>query len=207
MKIESLITNELICLDLKATNKKDVLFEMASILEKKQCISNKNDYLSDVWKREDISSTGFEDGIAIPHAKSAAVIKPAVAVGISRAGIEYGADDGELSNIFFMIASPDGGDNHHIEVLAQISSKLIEDGFTDKLRAAKTADEAVTLLTQITPQKKARPTMQPTQPEVPASSFKASLSRMKQHLLFGTSHMIPFIVAGGVLLSLPQWFR
>ncbi|PSV48126.1 PTS fructose transporter subunit IIA [Photobacterium indicum] len=202
MKIESLITNELICLDLKATNKKDVLVEMATLLENTQCISDKNAYLSDVWTRENISSTGFEDGIAIPHAKSSAVIKPAVAVGISRAGIEYGADDGELSNIFFMIASPDGGDNHHIEVLAQISSKLIEDGFTDKLRAAKTAEEAVTLLTQITPQKKARPTMQPTQPEVPASSFKASLSRMKQHLLFGTSHMIPFIVAGGVLLSL-----
>ncbi|EAS63495.1 putative PTS system, fructose-specific IIABC component [Vibrio angustum S14] len=202
MKIESLITNQLICVDLSSTNKKDVFVEMATLLENAQCISDKNMYLSDVWSREDLSNTGFEDGIAIPHAKSSAVIKPAVAVGISRTGIEYGADNGELCNIFFMIASPNDGDNLHIEVLAQISSKLIEDGFTDKLRAAKNAEEIIMLFTEITPQKKVQPTIQSAQHEVSATSFKATLGRMKQHLLFGTSHMIPFIVAGGVLLSL-----
>lgn len=205
MNIKSLITSDLVCLDLKAKNKQDVLIEMAELLKNARCISDKDLYLADVWEREKLGSTGFENGIAIPHAKSSTVIKPAVAVGISHTGIEYDADDGQPSDIFFMLASPDGGDNHHIEVLAQISSKLIEDGFIDKLRAAKTAEEAVQLLTQVDKDPEPQEATQaqaPSQPETPSSSFKAALGRMKQHLLFGTSHMIPFIVAGGVLLSL-----
>ncbi|MFV0576773.1 MAG: PTS fructose transporter subunit EIIC [Vibrio sp.] len=203
--MHSLITKDLICLDLKSNNKQDLLAEMASILEQNKCISNKEDYLKDVWAREELGSTGFEDGIAIPHAKSAAVVKPAVAVGIHRTGIDYGADDGELSNVFFMLASPDGGDNHHIEVLAQISSKIIEDGFLDSLRSAKTKEEVLQLLTgSEAPKEEVAPTPapQPAAPVEEVSSWKQTMSRVKQHLLFGTSHMIPFIVAGGVLLSL-----
>ena len=101
-----------------------------------------------------------------------------------------------------MLASPDGGDNHHIEVLAQISSKIIEDGFLDSLRNAKTEQEIVALLTgsnEVTQQ----PVEQPSSTEQKQpSQWKQTMSRLKQHLLFGTSHMIPFIVAGGVLLSL-----
>lgn len=200
--MHSLINENLVCLDLKSTNKKDLLSEMANILEKNQCITNKEDYLKDVWARENLGSTGFEDGIAIPHAKSTTVIKPAVVIGIHRTGIDYGADDGELSNIFFMLASPDSGDNHHIEVLAQISSKIIEDGFLNSLRNAKTEQEIVKLLTGS--DKVAQQTIeQPALAEQkPPSQWKQTMSRLKQHLLFGTSHMIPFIVAGGVLLSL-----
>ncbi|WP_417882936.1 PTS fructose transporter subunit EIIC [Vibrio rumoiensis] len=200
--MHSLINENLVCLDLKSTNKKDLLSEMANILEKNQCITNKEEYLKDVWARENLGSTGFEDGIAIPHAKSTTVIKPAVVIGIHRTGIDYGADDGELSNIFFMLASPDSGDNHHIEVLAQISSKIIEDGFLNSLRNAKTEQEIVRLLTGS--DKVAQQTIeQPALAEQkPTSQWKQTMSRLKQHLLFGTSHMIPFIVAGGVLLSL-----
>lgn len=205
--MHSLINENLVCLDLKSNNKQDLLNEMAEILKDNQCISNKDDYLKDVWAREELGSTGFEDGIAIPHAKSSSVIKPAFAVGIHRTGIEYGADDGELSNIFFMLASPDGGDNHHIEALAQISSKIIEDGFLDSLRSATSRAEVVKLLIgnednkpSISSQVKHTHT-DFSEKEQP-SAWKSTLSRMKQHLLFGTSHMIPFIVAGGVLLSL-----
>lgn len=200
--MHSLINENLVCLDLKSTNKEDLLSEMANILEKNQCITNKEDYLKDVWARENLGSTGFEDGIAIPHAKSTTVIKPAVVIGIHRTGIDYGADDGELSNIFFMLASPDSGDNHHIEVLAQISSKIIEEGFLDSLRNAKTEQEIVRLLTGS--DKVAQQTIeQPALAEQkPTSQWKQTMSLLKQHLLFGTSHMIPFIVAGGVLLSL-----
>lgn len=211
--MHSLINKDLVCLDLQSDNKQDLLDEMASILLANQCISSKEDYLKDVWAREELGSTGFEDGIAIPHAKSAAVVKPAVAVGIHKTGIEYGADDGELSNVFFMLASPDGGDNHHIEVLAQISTKLIEDGFLDSLRAATTQEQVIKLLvpeqsaeqspssSQTNNQVNNQPTAEDSNTQQP-STFKQVMSRLKQHLLFGTSHMIPFIVAGGVLLSL-----
>ncbi|PTB30980.1 PTS fructose transporter subunit IIABC [Photobacterium phosphoreum] len=144
--ITTLINEQLINLNLKATTKDEVFAEMADILVQQGRVANKAQFLVDVKAREELGNTGFEDGVALPHAKSAAVIKPAVAIGVSRNGIEYGAEDGLPSKLFFMIASPDGGDNHHIEVLAELSSKLIEDGFIDAFLAAKTPADALALL-------------------------------------------------------------
>ncbi|PSU61805.1 PTS fructose transporter subunit IIABC [Photobacterium phosphoreum] len=144
--ITTLINEQLINLNLKATTKDEVFAEMADILVQQGRVANKTQFLVDVKAREELGNTGFEDGVALPHAKSAAVIKPAVAIGVSRNGIEYGAEDGLPSKLFFMIASPDGGDNHHIEVLAELSSKLIEDGFIDAFLAAKTPADALALL-------------------------------------------------------------
>lgn len=144
--ITQLINAKLISLDLKATTKDEVFNEMVDILDSQGKLSDKEQFLKDVYAREAIDSTGFEDGVAIPHAKSAAVAEPAVAIGISRTGIEYGSEDGKDSKLFFMIASPDGGADHHIEVLAELSSKLIEDGFIDTFFQAKTPEAALALL-------------------------------------------------------------
>ncbi len=103
-----------------------VFNELADALEKDGRLNDKQQFITDIYAREELGNTGFDDGVAIPHAKSAAVKSPAVAIGISRTGIDYGAEDGQPSKLFFMIASPDGGSNHHIEVLAELSSKLIE---------------------------------------------------------------------------------
>ncbi len=144
--ITSLINENLICLELKAKTKDDVFNEMDELLVAQGRVADKTQFIADVKAREELGNTGFEEGIAIPHAKSAAVAQPAVAIGVSRAGIEYGAEDGKPSQLFFMIASPDNGDNHHIEVLAELSSKLIEDGFVEQFLAAKTEKEALALL-------------------------------------------------------------
>ncbi|WP_105902025.1 PTS fructose transporter subunit IIABC [Vibrio gangliei] len=144
--ITQLINEKLIRLDLKATTKDEVFSEMVDVLDAQGKLSDKAQFLKDIYAREDIGNTGFEDGVAIPHAKSAAVAEPAVAIGISRSGIEYGAEDGEDSKLFFMIASPDGGADHHIGVLAELSSKLIEEGFIDAFFKVKTPEEALALL-------------------------------------------------------------
>ncbi|MCG9598869.1 fructose-specific PTS transporter subunit EIIC [Vibrio sp. Isolate25] len=144
--ITDLINKELICLDLQATTKQEVFEELINLLSSNHRISDKTQFLNDIMAREDVGNTGFEDGVALPHAKSAAVSKPAVAIGISRQGIEYGAEDGLPSKLFFMIASPDGGADHHIEVLAELSSKLIEDGFIEQFMQASSAGEALELL-------------------------------------------------------------
>lgn len=123
------------------------------MLVKNGNVSNKEQFLADVNAREAVSNTGFEEGVAFPHAKSTAVATPGVAVGISRSGIDYGADDGEYSKLFFMIASPEGSTNLHVELLAKISNKLIEHGFINKIMAATTTDEALELLME---QKKAK---------------------------------------------------
>lgn len=203
MDITHLIEPHTICLNLQARTKEEVLLELVDILDSAGKLANKDQYLADIWKREAIGNTGFEDGIAIPHAKSYAVAVPAVAVGISQTGIDYGAEDGKLSDVFFMLASPDGDDHHHIEVLAQVSSKLVEDGFIKKLKATENVTQAWELLTDIKSNESADKVEATTEFAVKSQSpTKQTLGRLKEHLLFGTSHMIPFIVAGGVLLSL-----
>ncbi|MFG0730902.1 PTS fructose transporter subunit IIABC [Photobacterium damselae] len=144
--ITTLINEKLINLDLQATTKDQVFAEMAEMLTQQGKVADKEQFIADIYAREELGNTGFEEGVALPHAKSAAVASPAVAIGVSRQGIEYGAEDGLPSKLFFMIASPDGGANHHIEVLAELSSKLIEDGFIDAFLAAKTPEEALSLL-------------------------------------------------------------
>jgi fructose-specific PTS system IIC-like component len=202
MDITNLIEPETICLDLKATTKDDALKELVELLDAAGKLADKEQFLADLWKREEIGNTGFEDGVAIPHAKSDAVTEPAVAVGISRTGIDYGAEDGELSDVFFMLASPDGGDHHHIEVLAQLSTKLIEEEFIGQLKAAQSVEQARELLTDIQQPSHEFWDDEPLPLPEPLSPWKLRLAHIKEHLLFGTSHMIPFIVAGGVLLSL-----
>jgi len=146
MMITDLINENLIRLDLKGTTKEDVFAELIDALEAQGRISNKAQFLADVQAREELGNTGFEEGVALPHAKSSAVIKPAVAIGVSKAGVDYGAEDGKPSKLFFMIASPDNGSNQHIDVLAELSSKLIEDGFIDKFINAKNAAQALKIL-------------------------------------------------------------
>ncbi|MFQ2918327.1 fructose-specific PTS transporter subunit EIIC [Aeromonas allosaccharophila] len=156
--ITTLINEHLINLDLKATRKEEVFTEMARLLASQGKVSDEQAFIKDLWAREELGNTGFEEGVALPHAKSAAVCNPAVAIGISRNGIEYGAEDGKPSHIFFMIASPDGGANHHIEVLAELSGKLIEEGFIAKLLAAKSPADALALLLAKKEEQSAAPT-------------------------------------------------
>ncbi|MEZ8831390.1 fructose-specific PTS transporter subunit EIIC [Vibrio cyclitrophicus] len=144
--ITTLINQDLIKLSLSSDSKEDVFKELIDVLYAQGRISDKAQFLADIKAREEQGNTGFEEGIALPHAKSAAVIKPAVVIGVHKQGIEYGADDGQPSKLFFMIASPDGGDNHHIEVLAELSSKLIEEGFIESFMNAQSEQEALELL-------------------------------------------------------------
>ena len=144
--ITKLINKDLISLNLHATTKEGVFVEMIDMLKQQGRIRDSEAFLQDVKAREAIGNTGFEKGVALPHAKSKAVIEPAVVIGVSRNGIDYGAEDGQPSKLIFMIASPDNGANHHIEVLAELSSKLIEEGFIQNFLQAKSSEDALALL-------------------------------------------------------------
>ncbi|MDM5130082.1 PTS fructose transporter subunit EIIC [Aeromonas piscicola] len=209
--LTTLIDEGLICLDITANDKQGLFVELAARLNACGKIGNQDQFIRDLWARENLDNTGFEQGVALPHAKSEAVLQPAIVIGISRQGIDYGAEDGLPSKLFFMIASPAGGANHHIEVLAELSTKLLEPGFIPRMQAATSKAEVLSLLAATAPvglagkpPVRAEAAAQPkaSAPEPQDRSIKAQLNTLKQHLLFGTSHMIPFIVAGGVLLSL-----
>ncbi|MCG9788148.1 fructose-specific PTS transporter subunit EIIC [Vibrio mediterranei] len=158
--MKEILNAQLIKLDLAATDKDAVFNELADVLVNAGKVSDKQQFVKDVWAREETGNTGFEDGIALPHAKSASVVSPAIAVGISKQGIEYGAEDGQPSNIFFMIASPEKASNFHVEVLAKLSSKIVEPTFLENLRSATSNEEALALL--VADDKASQPTVAAT---------------------------------------------
>ncbi|MFA0412251.1 PTS sugar transporter subunit IIA [Vibrio renipiscarius] len=142
--ITTLTNVKLIKHELQANNKKEVFEELAQMLFDENRISNKESFLQDIETRESVSVTST-DGIAYPHAKSKAVVEPAIAVGVKAEGIEYGDEDGIKPTVFFMIASPDNGADHHIYVLQELFGKF-SDEFIQDINNAKDQNEILNIL-------------------------------------------------------------
>ncbi|MCZ4295042.1 PTS sugar transporter subunit IIA [Vibrio sinaloensis] len=130
--------------NLQANNKQQVFEELAQMLLSDQRINNKQAFLDDIHNRESQSITSM-DGIAYPHAKSQAVTEPAIAVGVKREGIDYGDEDGIKPTVFFMIASPDNGADHHIYVLQELFGKF-SDEFIQDIHNAKDQQQILDIL-------------------------------------------------------------
>ncbi|EJG0103919.1 PTS sugar transporter subunit IIA [Vibrio parahaemolyticus] len=130
--------------NLQANNKKEVFEELAQMLFENNRISSKEAFLTDIETREALSVTSM-DGIAYPHAKSKAVTEPAIAVGVKRECIEYGDEEGVKPTVFFMIASPDNGADHHIYVLQELFGKFSEE-FIEDIHNAKDENQILNIL-------------------------------------------------------------
>ncbi|EJL6628001.1 PTS sugar transporter subunit IIA [Vibrio cholerae] len=144
--ITELTNAHLIKGNLQANSKNEVFAELAQMLLENNRISNKEDFLNDIEIREKLSVTSM-DGIAYPHSKSKAVTKPAIAVGVKRKGIEYGDEEGVKPTVFFMIASPDNGADHHIYVLQELFGKFSEE-FIEDIHNAKNEHQILNILIQ-----------------------------------------------------------
>ncbi|MDN7240799.1 fructose-specific PTS transporter subunit EIIC [Planococcus sp. N028] len=143
MKITQLLTEDTILLDLQSTSKQAVLTELIGQLDRAGKLSDKNQFENDILAREAQSTTGIGDGIAIPHAKSAAVKSPAIAFGRSNAGIDYQALDGQPSHLFFMIAASEGANDAHLEALSRLATFLMDDKFRTDIMAANSKDDVL----------------------------------------------------------------
>ncbi|MBM4876101.1 PTS sugar transporter subunit IIA [Vibrio parahaemolyticus] len=130
--------------NLQANNKKEVFEELAQMLFENNRISSKEAFLTDIEARETLSVTSMY-GIAYPHAKSKAVTEPAIAVGAKHEGIEYGDEEGVKPTVFFMIASPDNGADHHIYVLQELFGKFSEE-FIEDIHNAKDENQILNIL-------------------------------------------------------------
>jgi PTS system fructose-specific IIC component len=145
MKITDLLIPEVMILDLQATEKEAALKEMIDSLYEHDRITDKQQFLDGILAREAQTTTGLGGGIAMPHSKNAAVKVPTIVFARSNKGVDYAAMDDEPVDLLFMIAVPDSANNTHLEALASLSRFLLQDGFTDKLKAAKTPEEVVAL--------------------------------------------------------------
>ena len=153
--LEEMLTRECINLNLKAKTKEEVIDEIINMLDKAGRLNDKEEYKKEILKRESQSSTGLEEGIAIPHAKTKAVKVPSIAFGRSLKGVDYESLDGEPSKLFFMIAAPANATDSHIEVLSKLTTLLLDDDLRESLLNAKTEDEVLDLLlSQVKEEKK-----------------------------------------------------
>lgn len=146
MSIKDIITLDCIEVNLKAKNKSEVIDEMIELLYNAGKLNSKEKYKKAILEREDKSSTGMEDGVAIPHGKTNAVKIPTIAIGISKDGIDYNSLDGKPSKIFFMIAAPENSDDTHIELLSKITTVVLEEELRSAIINAKTKEEIMNIL-------------------------------------------------------------
>ncbi len=141
MRITDLLSPESICLNGRAENKKDALDQIVDLMAKSGRVGDVEKYRKGVYAREEESTTGIGEGIAIPHCKSDAVIRPGLAAMTLPDGVDFESLDGQPANLFFLIAAPDTEDNVHLDVLSKLSVLLMDEDFTDGLRQAKSVEE------------------------------------------------------------------
>ena len=141
MKIRDLLAAESIELNGKVTGKKETLDAMVDLMAKSGKINDVEVYRKGVYAREEESTTGIGEGIAIPHCKSDSVSRPGLAAMVVPEGVDFDSLDGEKVNLIFLIAAPNTKENVHLDVLSKLSVLLMDEDFTANLRNAKTVDE------------------------------------------------------------------
>ena len=148
MKIQDLLRKDVMLLDLQATEKKAVIEEMTQSLVDHGYVTDFETFKEGILAREALTSTGLGDGIAMPHSKNTAVKEATVLFAKSNKGVDYESLDGQPTDLFFMIAAPEGANDTHLAALAELSQYLMKDGFADKLRQVTSPDQVIELFDQ-----------------------------------------------------------
>ena len=143
MKIQDLLQKNAMILSLNATNKADAISEMVQKLVDTGYVTDFDTFKDDILAREALTTTGLGEGIAMPHSKNAAVKEAVVLFAKKDGGLDYESLDGQPTDLFFMIAAPDGANDTHLAALAELSKYLMKDGFADSLRTTTTPDQVL----------------------------------------------------------------
>jgi len=147
MNIQELITPEIISMDLKARRPDEAMQELGALMAAAGMVDDLDAYLQAVREREALGTTAVGFGVAIPHGKSNAVRRAAVAFGRSVRGIEWESLDGGPVHMVFLIAAPDGANDLHLQALAQLARLLMHEDVRQKLLAAQSPDDVLRALT------------------------------------------------------------
>lgn len=141
MRLKDILSPEAICIRGEATDQLDAISKMVALQAKNNCMQDEGTYRSAIYAREDVTSTALDGGIAIPHAKSAAISKPCVSFATLKKGVDWGAYDHSTSDLIFMIGAPMEG-NEHLRLLTYITTLLTEvPSLADQLRNCDTVQE------------------------------------------------------------------
>lgn len=143
MKIQDVLNKNVMLFDLQATDKEGVINEMVQSLVDNGVVTDFETYKAGIMNREAQTSTGLGEGIAMPHSKNEAVKEATVLFAKSNKGVDYASLDGQPTDLFFMIAAPEGANDTHLAALAELSKYLMKPGFADKLRQVSTPDQVI----------------------------------------------------------------
>ncbi len=146
MRITDLLDRRSIDLNGAPKKKNEALDQMVELMAKSEKIRDLDAYRAEVYRREEESTTGIGEGIAIPHGKCDAVIKPGLAAMVVKDGVDYDSLDGEPVNLIFLIAAPITKDNVHLDVLSKLSRLLMDEKFSEDLKNAKDVDEFLAVI-------------------------------------------------------------
>ena len=146
MRITDLLDARIILLDASPKSKSEALDQIVDLMVKSEKINDKEAYRKQVYAREEESTTGIGEGIAIPHGKCDAVTKPGLAAMVVKDGVDFDSLDGEPVTLMFLIAAPNTEDNIHLDVLSKLSVLLMNEEFTESLRNAKTVEEFMNII-------------------------------------------------------------
>lgn len=146
MRITDLLDKNSINLNASPQNKKEALDQAVELMARSGKINDVEAYRKQVYAREEESTTGVGEGIAIPHGKCSAVNAPGLSAMVIKDGVDFDSLDGEPVNILFLIAAPNTEDNVHMDVLSKLSVLLMDEEFVDSLKKAKDVDEFLSLI-------------------------------------------------------------
>ncbi|MBY6810941.1 fructose-specific PTS transporter subunit EIIC [Clostridium botulinum] len=146
MRIVDLLKKQGIELNFNPSSKNECIEKLVNLMDKTGNLNNKEEYKKAIIAREAQSTTGIGEGIAIPHGKTNAVKKASLAAAVCKKGVDYDSLDGAPANLFFMIAVPDNSDNLHLEVLARLSTILMDEKFRETLINCEDKDQFLKLI-------------------------------------------------------------
>ena len=146
MKITDLMSKEAIKIHGHASSKMGAIDQMVSLMNKQGNVSDKEAYKEAVIERENLSTTGMVDGIAIPHARTTAITQAGIAAMTLPEGVDYESMDGQPTTLIFLIGAPDNGDNVHLQVLSELSTLLMDHDFCEDLKNAGTPEEFLSII-------------------------------------------------------------
>ena len=175
MKIIDLLAPESISLDAAPKSKKEALDTAIALMVKSGKIRDKEAYTKQVYLREEESTTGIGEGIAIPHGKCDAVAKPGLAAMVIKDGVEFDSLDGEPVTLLFLIAAPNTKDNIHLDVLSKLSVLLMDETFTQRLRSASSVEEFLKLVDEADREKNGLPGTEGAVESTPESKNKGMI--------------------------------
>ena len=146
MGIEELLNEDLIATHLKGNDKDQVIAELLDLLVATKKIKHRETCFQDLLERERYLSTGLENGLAVPHAKTAATEEMVVSFGLSRQGLDFNSSDGKPTHFVFLVISPLDTSGPHLKILAQISRMFRDRGVGEKLLETKSSAEILKVI-------------------------------------------------------------